>query len=72
MFDGGHLNSKIKQRNNIDSISMAIYFPTYVTTNLGERRGKREYLLKLLLSWLYFGTAISMVTGPERIKLEKY
>jgi hypothetical protein len=69
MFDDGHLNSKIKQRNNIDSMSMAICFPTYITTNLGERRGKVEYLLK----FLYVGTAISMVTGPERITiLNKY
>ena len=26
MLDDGHSNSKIKQRNNIDSISMAICF----------------------------------------------
>jgi hypothetical protein len=42
MLDVGHSNSKIKQRNNIDSISMTIYFLTHITTNLGERRGKED------------------------------
>ena len=42
MLDDGHSNSKIKQRNNIDSISMAICFVTCITTNLGERSGKEN------------------------------